>query len=350
MSRIICNWRGISGTTFVKDYENFEFHKDDIMWICDTIDYSNLQAIYDKTPPKYVVGDNASSIEYPVKIFTSVYRGLELEFLRMQHKIQIDNFNGTKSCFNFLINKKQINRHLLIKLVEYFNLDKFNYTWSGIGRDFNMSDICNEWNLVDSESKQFSNEMRSSMLSPIVLDKFFVNFKEDNSKLQESYIAGYGSNDWTWNNIFRQLMPSTAVALISESVRFEKSSVFTEKTLYSIFALNFPIWIGGYGHADQFKQMGFDNFDDIIDHTYQYKETLFERCYYAFFNNLKLLSDLEYVSEIRKKNLHRLENNKKLLFDHQITKSVNQKIATWPTDLSQAMLPIFERYRKGFGS
>ena len=83
-------------------------------------------------------------------------------------------------------------------------------------------------------------------------------------------------------------MPQSAVALISESADFQKASVFTEKTLYALMALNFPLFIGGYGHADQLTRMGFDVFDDIIDHSYQYKETLFERCYYAFYNNLEL--------------------------------------------------------------
>jgi hypothetical protein len=121
--------------------------------------------------------------------------------------------------------------------------------------------------------------------------------------------------------------------------------VFTEKTLYALLALNFPIWIGGWGHADQFRQMGFDVFDDIVNHSYQYKPTLFERCYSAFDDNSALLTDLKYVSQLRNQCRDRLENNRNLLFRGQLEKTTHTAMATWPQDLQQTITEIFNLER-----
>jgi hypothetical protein len=342
MSRIISNWP-IKKTILINNFKNFTFQENDILWICDCITYETLDVVFSKSViPKFVVGDNAAAIEYPSKIYTTVYK-LELELANMSNRLLFTD-KETNQCFNFLINKKQVNRYLLIKLVEYFKLSRFNYTWSGIGRDFDLAEIIKEWNTADPLCEQFSDNLRSSILSPISLKKFFVNYKNSESDCNVNF-ANYGSNLWTWNNCFKELMSECAVSLISESNQFEKSSVFTEKTLYSMFALTFPIFIGGYGHADQFKKMGFDNFEDVIDHSYQYKETLFERCYYAFFNNLKLLEDLEYVRKIRFENLDRLKNNREILLKGQLTKSVDQEINSWPDELTNKILPIYNYYR-----
>lgn len=345
MNRVICTWP-LKNSILERNFKNFEFQKDDILLICDTIDYDHLDLVFNKSiVPKFVVGDNAAAIEYPKKVYTTVYRGLELELRKFHNCLYFtDKEIKTTQCFNFLINKKQINRYLLIKLVEYFKLTKFNYTWSGIGRQADLTEIINEWNRVDPLHTQFNDNLRNCILSPILLHKFFLHFQNTDSSNDVS-VSDYGSNALTWDNIFKESMSDTAVSLISESLRFEKSSVFTEKTLYSMFALTFPIFIGGYGNAEQFKKMGFDNFEDIVDHSYQYKETLFERCYYAFFNNLKLLEDLDHVRKIRFENLDRLNNNRELLINGQLTKFVNQEINSWPDELANRILPIWNHYR-----
>jgi len=345
MNRIICNFP-VKNTIVEQNFENFKFEKDDIFYICDTIHYKLLDLVFGKSiVPKFVVGDNAALIEYPNKIYTTVHRGLELELKKLRNCLFFTHKEiQTNQCFNFLVNKKQINRYLLIKLVEYFKLVRFNYTWSGIGKQFDLTEIIDEWNMIDPLHTHFNDNLRHCILSPILLDKFFIHFQ--NVDLSNGVnVADYGSPTWTWNNIFKESMSETAVSLISESLSFEKSSVFTEKTLYSMFALTFPIFIGGYGNAEQLKKMGFDNFEDIIDHSYQYKETLFERCYYAFSNNIKLLEDLNHVRKIRFENLDRLKNNRDLLINGQLTKFVNQEINCWPDELKNGILSTLNHVR-----
>jgi hypothetical protein len=116
-----------------------------------------------------------------------------------------------------------------------------------------------------------------------------------------------------WNAFAGQLISQSAVSLISESINYEKYMVHTEKTLYSVHGLTFPIWIGGYKQAELWADKGFDTFDDVINHDYQHCNTLLERCTRAFVDNIKILTDLNFAQEQKNKHLDRLRKNRDLL-------------------------------------
>ena len=347
MTNIINNWN-TSGTQYVQDYSNYKFSTNDILWISDTFHLdSQQQLIQHTTQPKYIVNDHFSFIENPnFFVHTIPFYLAVTEEVFFQNSPAIDAINPSNdSIFNFIVNKKQINRYLLIKLVEYFKMQSFDYTWSGIGATFDMTHIIQEWNDYNLVSK-FSPELLSFILSPIKIPEKFVHFNTPSDKTFA--IVNYGSNVYTWENIFRNLMGKTAVALISESASYEKSAVFTEKTLYALLALNFPIYIGCYRNAEHLEKIGFDVFSDIIDHSYQYYDSLFERCYYAFYNNLKLLSDINYANQLREQNYHRLVNNRNLLFDGILKAHTDATVNSWPEDLRQAIIPIWNIERQRY--
>jgi hypothetical protein len=79
----------------------------------------------------------------------------------------------TLDCFNFTINKKTLNRFLLIKLLEYFNLSTQHYTWSGVDSEYNLSIILNDLDNLDIKT---GNDVKSSLLSKITtVPKFYSN-------------------------------------------------------------------------------------------------------------------------------------------------------------------------------
>jgi hypothetical protein len=155
------------------------------------------------------------------------------------------------------------------------------------------------------------------MLSPVF--KILPHFVDTNLNVNKtiknelSSIANYGNNAWVWNNIVGDIFSKSAVSLISESISYEKIINYTEKTLYSMAGLTFPIWVGGYKQADLWKQHGFDTFDDVINHDYQYYDTLLERCFYAINDNLQILTDLDYARDKKQQNMERLKQNWSLL-------------------------------------
>lgn len=235
--------------------------------------------------------------------------------------------------FSFNINKKQINRFLLIKFVEYFQFTNYCYTWSGVDTQFDMSDILYELdNLV--ECQPFDLETKSYLLSPIKLEK---NFVEVNNTATYSNIgvANYGSNFDTWNLFLNKMVYDSAVSLIAESIQFDHAMKFTEKTLYSVLGLTFPIWIGGYKQAYEWEKCGFDIFSDVIDHSYQNYTTLIERIYYAFKLNFEILNNLNLASYLKTKHMDRLLANRQLLLDNQLMRTVSNYVNQWPVEIRE---------------
>jgi hypothetical protein len=149
-------------------------------------------------------------------------------------------------------------------------------------------------------------------------------------------VKNYGGNCWVWNNGLGRLMSDTVVSLISESIADQQCANFTEKTAFAIIACTFPIWIGGYNMASCWQDIGFDIFDDIIDHSYQNKHTLLERCFYAFELNKKILVDLDLARKIRNDNMHRLEKNRQLFFDGAVGRHNKLIVDSWPKEIKNA--------------
>jgi hypothetical protein len=250
-------------------------------------------------------------------------------------------------CFNFMINKKQINRYLLLKLVEWFNLSSYQYTWSGIGATFDMSQVLGDFNLLDKNVNV--EKFRTHMLNPVSkILPYFIDTSlnvNDNIQTYTTSVVNYGSNLWVWNNVTSAIFSKSAVSLISESIAYEKIINFTEKTLYSILGLTFPIWVGGYGQSDLWKQHGFDTFDDVINHDYQYHDTLLERCYYAIHDNLQILTDLNYAKFKKQQNIERLKQNRKLLAPN-IQNTYDSLLLKLPETFKTSMAQSYTKFFK----
>jgi hypothetical protein len=316
-----------------------EFNKDIYLHRYDVWDDDNVTEWFSRGIPKAIVSDHVFEYHHPD------YGQLEIigfpGFIQSElNKLSARNLLVRKdkvvnNCFNFTSNKKQINRFLLIKLVEYFKLDSFDYTWSAVDQSFDMSEIINELN---SLNVAWSNNLdfKSCILSNITLPKKFISVVDNQTESDpndgvgiKSFAGIFGPTD-VWNNGLDEIISTSAVSLISESIGFQRACAFTEKTLFPVMGLTFPIWVGGVKQAEHWKTLGFDIFEDVIDHSYQYHETLIERCYYAFANNLRILQDLEYAKEMINKCMPRLIANYDLLRNGHIAKNIKNTVEHLP--------------------
>ena len=199
----------------------------------------------------------------------------------------------------------------MIKLIEWFGLTNMDYTWSGADSNFDMSIIIQEMNSV--QNPPWSREFESFILSPIAMQKKWINTPND-TLIESTHIQTV--NKKAWHAGLDQLFSHSAVSLIAESIDYQSGAGYTEKTAYALFGQTFPIWVGGKYQAEQFAKLGYDTFDDVIDHSYQYRDTLIERCYYAIADNLEILKNLEHATALRNNLSTRLkENRQKLLTD-----------------------------------
>jgi hypothetical protein len=133
-----------------------------------------------------------------------------------------------------------------------------------------------------------------------------------NAELKEDdYEIYQGEND-NFTNFSQNLRPkyqNSFVEIVSESSFATPGYNVTEKTLNSIYACNFPIILGGVGIVQLLRDIGFDMFDDVMDHRYDTIENPFNRIINAIELNRQLLLDADYAKEQWSKTRDRFEKN-----------------------------------------
>lgn len=319
---------------YVDNVEKIE--SNDIFHRYDVLEVDEIREIFDlKGTPAVFISDHI--IHYDNFIDNVKFIGIPLWLERQRQDWNINEFTETEYetefCFSFMINKKQINRYLCLKLVELFKFKSFTYTWSGADKYFDCSEIIQEHHHL-GKSSPLSSSQFAEILSPITLEPFFYSSSLKNIQHNGSSVKFYGGNRNSWDYGVGKMFSESAVSLITESMIHQKASTFTEKTLYSLLGLSFPIWIGGGNkQAEMFKKLGFDTFDDIINHDYQYYDTLLERCVYAFTLNKKILTDLEFAKLMRKKHTERLKNNRNLILSGKLNEYIQKELGNFlPSD------------------
>lgn len=251
-----------------------------------------------------------NNYSWPLIFIPSMTMGMLNWANELSSSVVINNSLTTEYCFCWSINKKSLDRYLVIKLIEWFGLDSYKYTWSGIGRDADCSQLIQEFNNLSVP--WLTANFQSTMLAPINLpDNFiFVDDITTGEKIDNNVGLQAGRLLSQWSFVQEPMASNSAVYLLTESFsNFEKNYTFTEKTGWALMSKNFPIWAGNYGQAEQAKRMGIDIFADVINHDYQWHETIIERCYHAIADNLKILTNLEAAQFLRKKHHERLTAN-----------------------------------------
>ena len=312
----------------------------------DVITHEELQQLLENQEFDYIFNDIMSELNYPGQdVYMLPLLVAYLATFLINKKIIMAPFlkpcdvANTKTAFNFMVNKKQVNRYLCIKLVELFKLTSFDYTWSGVDQNFDMSAILEELDMLGTSSPVTESE-RTFLLSPITTQpKVLPAIQCISSNTYLKNTAG----EWdVWVLGLKPIFLNSAVSLITESIRYNPAMVFTEKTLYATVGLTFPIWVGGYKQAQNWQKLGFDTFDDVIDHSYQHYDTIIERCYYAIKNNLKILQDVEYASQLRNTHMARLKANDALLRSGHLERFCRDTFKTWPQELQHAINDVVE--------
>jgi hypothetical protein len=232
----------------------------------------------------------------------------------------------TQTIFCVMSNKKTLTRSLCLRMIEIMGFKNFAYTWSGLGRSTDMAMLIAELDALGTATP-LSQDERHALLGPIELPARMVGDVSSNN----DFVFEYGGNRKAWDQGLDQMFLKSAISLITETFVPNRESIFTEKTVYSVLGLNFPIWIGGFGQAQNWKKFGFDIFDDIIDHSYQNKSTLIERCWYAFEFNRDILNDFDRAKKLREQNVDRLLRNRDLLLSGRLLDYSLQQIDLMPS-------------------
>jgi hypothetical protein len=86
--------------------------------------------------------------------------------------------------------------------------------------------------------------------------------------------------------------------------------------------------------------LGFDVFDDVIDHSYQNMPDPLDRCYYAIKLNLELLQNVDLARELIAQHQSRLEHNLNLLKQNVFLTDCFNKVQQYPQHIQQTLLTV----------
>jgi hypothetical protein len=137
----------------------------------------------------------------------------------------------------------------------------------------------------------------------------------------------------------------SCISLITEPVFYERETFVTEKTIMAIYGGTLPIWVGGWGVPNGMRQLGFDVFDDIVDHSYEHMADPWDRTYFAVKKNLHLLTDSKVTQEFIKNNYNRLQHNVDLINGNVFQKHTTDQIVKH----NPVMQKIFKSIMRGQG-
>lgn len=172
-------------------------------------------------------------------------------------------------------------------------------------------------NYLDRISWEFDeerhHEIREKVLSGYEFMMSTTQAQEsDEFEIYQAYGEGVNDNVGNFNKKLRPRYRNSFVEIVSESSFTPPSFMLTEKTAHSFFGCNFPIILSGRGAIQHLRDIGFDMFDDIVDHKYDVIANPFDRIATALDSNKRLLEDIDYTKQTWLACRTRFENNIKV--------------------------------------
>jgi len=147
-------------------------------------------------------------------------------------------------------------------------------------------------------SSVFLNNIKGDLLSDVDWD-FSILSDNDIFTLTNGFKKAVCENvgaidNYTYNNVdnfvlyLKNVYKNSFVEIISNTIFDIPFGVVDEKFLNSVYARNFPIIIGVEGTVDYLRNLGFDVFDDVVNHSYDTIKNPLQRLLSAIFDNKHL--------------------------------------------------------------
>lgn len=212
------------------------------------------------------------------------------------------NFDSTTTFISLNRNARD-HRVVLLSYLFGLGLDQVGYI------SFLQQETQAPTEFLDRVSWQFEPQHDTAKQAMIAgFKKFYTNteLKRDDYII---YPEQDNNNVKNFENNLRSHYQNSFVEFVTESSFSAPSYMITEKTLNSVFACNFPIFLCGQGMVAHLRELGFDVFDDIVNHDYDHVANPLDRLLMAVDHNQHLLTDPEHVKQAWKQCVPRFKKN-----------------------------------------
>jgi hypothetical protein len=260
--------------------------------------------------------------------------GQSEQFIKQQ--LSIDWSNKTH-VFNVMINKPRPHREFLLLLIKHFGLTSYTHALPWRIININRTDLMQATN----------NSLYHDIIDSTKIDTATTHYAFGNeSVLDQGIKNGQYKNSEVYQHLLQKtVFEPSCVSLITEPAFYERETIHTEKTIMAMYAGTIPIWVGGWRLPYYTKSLGFDIFDDIVDHSYQDLPDPLDRCYYAIERNLELLTDLDQAKTFVAQNHARLQHNLTLLKQNVFLTHCFDKIRSYPEPIRSALFCVAPKQR-----
>ena len=246
----------------------------------------------------------------------------------------VPDWTQKRSSFNFMINKPRPHREFLLLLLTHFGLHTDHYTlpWKNGG--------VNQTRLGE-QAPQYQDWLSTT---PFVWKPhLYVTGPE--TVMDQGVRNRHVKNSTSYQQLFqKEVFEPTYISLITEPAFYEQETIITEKTLMSIWAGTLPIWVGGWRMPDHMRALGFDVFDDVVDHSYQNLPNAWDRAYRAVESNLEILRDPALCRSYFEQNQHRFQHNLDLARTEPWLAQCRNLIQSSTGDLQKNLLEILSQF------
>jgi hypothetical protein len=226
----------------------------------------------------------------------------QLEYKNLE-PVQYKNFNSNYTYISLNRNERNHRKILLSMLAGLDLQDK------GLISCMFKQGMDSNFDIISATNWQFNEDQED--IRKVVENGFnlFKNYKLLLTDDRRIYTNDNNDNVSNFKNKLARYYQDTFVEIITETSYTEQCYLLTEKTLNSIYGMNFPILLCGQGAVSLLRKMGMDTFDDVVDHSYDQYENPIDRMYAALSKNARLLTDSDYIIEQWKKCKPRFEQN-----------------------------------------
>jgi hypothetical protein len=215
------------------------------------------------------------------------------------HKLQpiIRKNNGSKKIGISLNRQMRTHRMFLVSYLYGLGLDKHVHI-SAIHLQ-RCNDLMSQvpWNFSEknTECRDIAVNGFSKMYKDIEIITQDEPYELEPDSLALSSVINNVNN---FKNKLRHLYLNSFVEIITETLYSTADGMVTEKYLNSVYGCNFPIILSTPGTVSRLREIGFDVFDDIIDHSYDIILNPVTRLESAIMCNINLIKNTENTIQI----------------------------------------------------
>ena len=227
----------------------------------------------------------------------------------IDYKQKLNTQNSFNKKFLCLMGNRAWHKYWILQTI--YNIQIYSHGYISFLNRYNSADIAYHY---EDFKERFQGI--SSFVDDLYKNKKVIELDRTNNEIAKN---DNSHEEWIYKD--------TSISLVAETnADSDKNALFvTEKTYKPLANCHFAIWIAHPGVVQFVRSLGFDVFDDIIDHRYDTIVNDVERFSYALKSLKRFLYTIPQNSHKRRELNNRLKKNQEKFLNYELKESELEK-------------------------